>query len=814
MADTEAPEPVVEGPSEVGPRRRLSAVWLIPLLALLVSLGVAWRNYESRGPLIEIVFDNAAGIEAGKTAVRFRDVTVGEVEGVKLSPDLSQVIVSVRIDKDAADYLDSDAQFWVVRPSVTSQGISGLDTVISGAYIDAYWDNTKGERVERFTALPAPPLTPAGQPGTRVRLRAPEGGSMVVGAPVLFKRIQVGRIENIQLTPAGDVMIDLFVNAPNNARLTEGTRFWNASGVSISLGPQGAELNIASLLSIVQGGVAFDTVGPQGEPVKSGHVYQLYDTERAARSDVLDLEAGFQQKLTAYFEGSVRGLEPGAPVQYRGVVVGQVSAVEAAIDDSERGPHVTLRTTLSVAPSRMGIPEGSDADMARGLIALLDSEVQRGMRARLAASGLLSQNLFVDLAMVGNPAPDAFNADAKPYPILPTAPADTKALNASAQGLMERISSLPIEDLMRTAETLLANVNAVVSDPKVRSAPENLGLLISDIRQVVADPGIQEAPRRLAAILSAAEGVVAQVEEQRLVERLGTALDATSAAVAQVGAAASDSVPKVVERINALAARLEELPLEDLVTSGEQLVKSVDALVTSPGVTEIPANLNASLDEVKGILAELRQGGAVADATASMASLRAITGQIAASDLTKRIDAVAAQAEAAIGNVNTASAELPPLIRSLTALSDQARGLPLDELADRASAILATTDELLGTEGARQLPASLAGALDELRATLSELRAGGAVRSVNTTLASAGEAADAITRATEDLPALIGRLDELARRADATLASVGPNSQVNRETLQLLRQVSQTAKSIDDLVTALERKPNSVIFGR
>lgn len=813
MPETDAPDPIVEGPKEVGPGRRVSAAWLIPLVALLIALGVAWRNHDSRGPLIEIVFDNAAGIEAGETGVRFREVNVGEVEEIRLSPDLTQVIVSARIDKDVSQFLDADAQFWVVRPSVTSQGISGLETVISGAYIEAYWNDEPGEYQDQFTALPAPPLTPAGQPGTRVRLRAPEGGSMVVGAPVLFKQIEVGRIENIQLTDAGDVMIDIFVNAPNNTRLTEATRFWNASGINVSLGPLGAELKVASLISILQGGVAFDTLGTESARVQDGHVFQLYDTERDARGDVLQSDHGPRLLLSAYFEGSVAGLGPGAPVEYRGLTVGEVTAVEAVITDNSETPRVAMRTTLSISPLRMGVAEGSEEQMAAETLDLLTAEVERGMRARLAASGILSQNLYVDLALLDDPPRDRFYRASDP-PTLPTAPSDAQSLEVAAQGVLQRVSNLPIEELMQTVQNLLSNVNAVVSGPGVREAPENLARLIADVRAVIADPGIQEAPERLAAILAATEGVVRQVEEQRLVERLGTALDATSAAVAQISAVASESVPRVVDQINALGARIEQMPIEDLLTSGDDLIASVDALVQSPGVTEIPANLNASLEEVRGLLSELREGGAVADATASIASLRQITGELAASDLATRINDVADQATQTMGNVNTASAELPALIRSLLDLSNRANSLPLDELANEASAILATADELLGSEGTRRLPASLGAALDELRATLAELRDGGAVENVNSALASAEEAADTITRAVADLPPLLARLNALAQRADAALATVGPDSQVNRETLSLLRQVSQTAKSIDDLVIALERRPNSVIFGR
>ena len=175
-----------------------------------------------------------------------------------------------------------------MRPSVSAQGVTGIETVLSGVYIGAYWDDQPGPRVERFDGLPREPLTPADQPGMRVRLRAPSGGSLTVGAPVLFKSIQVGRIENVELTDAGDVAIDAFVNAPYHLRLTEGTRFWNASGFSIEIGGGGASLNVDSLISLLQGGVSFDTVGSSTAPVEPGHVYDLYPTESAARQNFFD----------------------------------------------------------------------------------------------------------------------------------------------------------------------------------------------------------------------------------------------------------------------------------------------------------------------------------------------------------------------------------------------------------------------------------------------------------------------------------------------------------------------------------------------
>lgn len=814
MSDLPPPQAIIEPRKGLPLWRRVSAVWLIPLVALIVSLAVAWRTYDDRGPLIEIVFDSAAGIEAGKTALRFRDVNVGLVETVKLTPDLRRVVASVRVDKDIAQFIDADAEFWVVRPSVTAQGISGLETVVSGVYINSFWDNTLGEPATQFTALPRPPLTPNDQPGLRVRLHAPTGGSMSVGAPVLFKRIQVGKIENIELTPAGDVMVDIFVNAPYDPRLTQGTRFWNASGFDISIGPGGAKLNVESLVSLLQGGVAFDSVGSGTEPVKAGHVFELYGSETAARENAFEDDTGFRQRVNVYFDGSVKGLSAGAPVEFRGIRVGEVSAIQAAITDGERGPKVVLRATLSIMPQRMGIAEGDDAAMAAAVLDLLEAEVNRGMRARLAASGLLSQTLYVDLATMDNPPEGVLNREAEPYPTLPSAPSSVDGLAASAEGVMKRLSSLPIEDLMNTAQTLLANVNAVVSDDRVRAAPENLGLILGDVREILGAPGIQQAPAQLAAILGSVQGIVDQANEQQLVAKLGAALDATKVAVEGIGVAANDSVPVVVAQIEALSKRIQELPVEQLVASGTDLVASVDALVRSEALANLPVSLDASLGEVRGLLAQLREGGAIENASASMASMRKITEDLAAANLAASIQKVATEAEAAIANVNTASADLPALMSSLTDLSKRAGALPLEDLVTAGTRVLTAADGVMQAEGMTQLPAALVGSLDELRAILAQLNEGGAVKNVNATLASADQAAAAITAAAADLPALIAQLNTVAAQADATLASIGPNSQVNQQTLTVLRQVSDAARAVNDLAVALQRKPNSVLFGR
>jgi paraquat-inducible protein B len=848
--------------------------------------------------LIEIVLDNAAGVEAGQTTIRFRDVNVGTVERIDLSPDLTQVIATARIRKDVAKYVDDSARFWVVRPSVTAQGVSGIETVISGVYIGAYWDDTVGPRQDRFDALPRQPLTPADQPGLRVRLRAPDGGSMTIGAPVLFKSIEVGRVEDISLTDAGDVMIDVFVNAPNSARLTEGTRFWNASGFSIDLSASGASLNVDSLISLLQGGVSFDTVGSDVTPVESGHVYNLYPSENAARQNQIADEPGQRVQLTADFEGSVRGLEPGASIEYRGLPVGEVTAIQAVVEDQGGTPSVSLRATLSLVPARFGIG-GDDADEAAvrdETLALIESEVADGMRARLETSGLLSQSLFVNLVTLPDAEAGTLDRSAEPYPRIPTAPSDTSNVAASAQGLVKRITDLPLEQVVDNAVALLSNVNDLISSDEVRAAPENLGLLLADARTLLNQPGIQEVPGEIAAILASVREVVDRATQAQLVENLSALLAESKTVVTNVGTA-SEKVPALLADIQSLSEKLRDLPTEDLVASASRVIDSIDALVRSDDVNNIPATVNETITEMRTLVEDLRTGGAVENVNATLASVRQVSDDLAKAQLVASLQGTVDDARAAIGTLNDAATGVPGLIDEIEALSAQARALPLDDLVARVSTLLETVDTFLASQGVTELPDQLNASLTDLRGLVGDLRSGGAVDNVNATLASvrqitddlakaqlvqnldgvlteAQSAAGDVSAASKDLPALIDSLTALSNRAaalplddlvtsangvlesadsllaapgvsdvpsnlaaaldelrvtleeliaelnnvastaDAALASLGPNSDINRETLRVLQEVRDAVRSVTTLVQSIERRPNSVIFGR
>ncbi|MEJ8561025.1 MlaD family protein [Yoonia sp. GPGPB17] len=370
--------------------QRLSLVWLVPLFALGISLWAAWQSYADRGTLITISFENAAGITAGETTIKYRDVTIGEVEDVEFSEGLAVVLVHARVDQTVAPFLDDDAQFWVVRPDVSVRGITGLETVLSGVFIEGNWDTEADVAQTQFTGLEQPNLIRAGQRGTRVVLRADDGGSIAAGAPILHKGIEVGYLEKPELSFNGrQVVVDAFIESPYDRRITSSTRFWDTSGFSVSFGAGGVSLDVSSLASVIEGGIAFDTVVSGGQPINEGHRFDIFPTEQAARDSLFTDPNAEVLEVAVLFEQSVSGLAVGSEVRFQGIRIGEVRDLNAIVVGETTDARVRLQAVLAIEPSRLGM--GPDATVEDAL-ALLSDFVTRGLRARMVTGNILAKH--------------------------------------------------------------------------------------------------------------------------------------------------------------------------------------------------------------------------------------------------------------------------------------------------------------------------------------------------------------------------------------------------------------------------------------
>ena len=310
-------------------RRRISIVWIIPILAAVVAIGIAIQRVMTEGPTITIVFKAAEGIEAGKTFVKYKDVNIGQVTAVQLAENYSKVEVTAKIDKSAAGLMVEDAKFWVVEPRITLGGVSGLGTLLSGNYI-GFEAGKSAKAQRRFTGLDVQP-TITDQPGRKFVLKAHDLGSLGIGSPIYYRRLQVGEVAAHNLAADGkSVEITVFVNAPYDKYVNPETRFWNASGIDVSVGADGLDVRTESLLALLAGGLAFDTPSfvPPDEPAAENTAFQLYPD----RATAMKQPEAIARRFVLNFTESVQGLEVGAPVTLFGLPVGEVTEVGLTFD--------------------------------------------------------------------------------------------------------------------------------------------------------------------------------------------------------------------------------------------------------------------------------------------------------------------------------------------------------------------------------------------------------------------------------------------------------------------------------------------------
>ena len=485
MSDTEVPH----APVSAKRRHRPSAVWIVPIVALVLGLYLVFTHYQSLGPKTFVSFDTAEGIVAGKTKVQARSVEVGEVESVRLARDLKSVNVGIRLSASASDLLHSGTQFWVVRARVGGGGISGLGTLLSGAYIelDPGAGSTEDEVPDQFIGLEQPPVTPQGVPGLRITLVAEEAGSLVPGSPITFRGIDAGRIETRKIDPyEGIVTFDAFINDDFQNLVTSNTRFWNASGIDVTLDANGIAVRTGGLQSIISGGVAFGvTEGEQrGVPVADGTIFGIRHSEEAATSSTLIPRLSY----LLLFESSVRGLTVGAPVEFRGIEVGSVAGI--SIDYAPEDPMRRIPVLIEIDPGLIGkLPKDSTDEAAAELVT---QAVKDGLRARLKTGSLVTGQLFVDLDFDPD-AEVATIAQVGNYEALPTASAGLARIEDKVVKLLEKINALDLDGTVTAATDSLNEVKetAAAAEGTVRrleSATESLDKLLSS-EDTTALPG-------------------------------------------------------------------------------------------------------------------------------------------------------------------------------------------------------------------------------------------------------------------------------------------------------------------------------------
>ena len=530
-----AAEPVVRR------ARGISLVWLVPLVALALGGWLVWRTLEARGPAVTVTFPTAAGLEAGRTEVRLRDVVVGTVDELTLSRDLETVVTRIAMRPGAERYLTTGTRFWIVQPQIGLEGVTGLSTLLSGAYIAV--EPGAGEPARRFEGLDRRPPIPRSAPGKRFVLQTERLGALRVGSPVFLKELPAGEVTGFAVAerpelgdgamfcdraaPAAETtaaaapdpgfLVEIYVREPYAGLVYTDSHFVNASGVAMDVEGRQLRVQIQSLSALIAGGVAFGQVrGPDDArtPAPDCRRFPLFADLGAARSANL---ATRRTPVLLYFEGAVGGLEVGAPVTFRGLDIGEVTEVDLTVDVDDAGTF-TIPVTVELFEDAIGFSDQARAGMDDRAFA--EWLIASGLRARLAVANIVTGALAVQFEV----DPDAAPAELRyvdGVPVLPTRPSSLDELTASVETILTKLAALPLDELSGRAASLLASAEAVVGSPAIPAA-------IDDARATAA------ALRALAESLDGAVGPIAR-ETRGTLARADEAMGALAEAAGDAG---------------------------------------------------------------------------------------------------------------------------------------------------------------------------------------------------------------------------------------------------------------------------------------
>lgn len=488
--------------ADVQSKRQISIVWLIPIVAVLIGGWLAYKGLSEKGPMVTITFESAEGLEAGKTLVKYKDVKIGQVGSIRFNADLSRVIIKAELVKEAEPFLTENTRFWVVRPRVTASGVSGLGTLFSGAYIEMD-PGMEGTSSRQFKGLEIPPVVTSGVPGSEFVLQANSLGSLDNGSPVYYRQIKVGQVIGYQLEENGRLLnIKIFINAPHDQLVRANTRFWNASGFDLKMDASGIKLNTESLLSIMMGGIAFDTPTSleTGGPAQEGQVFKLYED----RESIFDRTYTEKRHYILHFEGSIRGLTVGAPVEFRGIKFGQVVDIKAAFNQKTLTPQISV--LVETEPERWKTLGDARLDEKTQMEAL----IAKGFRAQLKTGSLLTGQLYVDCDFHAN-APPAQIKYGQKFPELPTIPAPLEIITNRVNDLLTKIETVPIEKIGKDLGDTLQNVKKITESAELLQAIRALDETLRETRELTQNLNANIAPA-ITATLHQAQQTLVSVE--------------------------------------------------------------------------------------------------------------------------------------------------------------------------------------------------------------------------------------------------------------------------------------------------------------
>ncbi|EPL6455272.1 intermembrane transport protein PqiB [Providencia rettgeri] len=470
--------------AKVSKLKSWSPVWVIPIVTILLGAWVLFYHFSNQGPEVTLITYNAEGIEAGKTKIKSRSVDIGVVESVTLDDNFSRVIIKARLNNEMKELLRTDSAFWIVKPAIGRDGVTGLGTLLSGAYIELQPGLEAKEHFE-FTLLDTPPLASPDAKGIRVILSSDKAGQLNPGDPVLFRGYRVGSVETSNFDmDKRDMRYQLFINAPYDKLVSSNVRFWKDSGIAFDMSSQGVHVEMGSIATLLTGGVSFDV--PEGwvpgENAKENAEFELFDNQSSIQNSLYTQ----YQDFVLFFSDSVRGLQPGAPVEFRGIRLGTVAQVPfytAGLDQSLDNDF-RIPVLIHIEPERFSKDVGANFNLKNEL----KLAMQGGLRASLKSGNLLTGALFVDLDFVPNAEPYKGPTVVAGYKIIPTTSGGLAQIQQKVIAVLDKINNMPIEPMLNQTTQTLAEGQKVVKEANA---------MLVELNKVMASKEFQNLPHDL-----------------------------------------------------------------------------------------------------------------------------------------------------------------------------------------------------------------------------------------------------------------------------------------------------------------------------
>lgn len=495
-------------------KRRITFLWIIPIIALGIGLWLAYQHVRNTGATITLDFRTGDGIVANKTRIRYKDLDIGVVTGVGFSEDLSHVIVEAQMIANATPLLNQDSKFWVVKPQITASGVSGLSTLISGSYIALDPGSSKVSK-RHFEGLQQAPAIPLSEDGQLVHLQSASSAGLNIGSPVYYRGLKVGQITEINYQANADrLFINAFVRAPYDKLINTNTKFWNVSGVSLDVSTNGANLQMESIESLLLGGITFTTpttFDTQHSSSIDEKVFTLYASESAT----VQPPSFEKQYYVLYFDDSIRGLNNNAPVEFNGIRIGQVIDIRLLYD--EKTQKAVIPVLIEVEPQRI-----DRANKQEGEDNLFADLVSNGLRASMETDSLITGSKFIKLSMYPNDPGILTDDRYSPYLVMPSRSTGISRIADGVGEIIDKVKKLPLEriadevsEVLGEGKNVLAGASTILNAPNMDQLGTNIVSSLQEFNNTMQSVrGVtKNLSQTLQTLNNKLEGIIVQLED-------------------------------------------------------------------------------------------------------------------------------------------------------------------------------------------------------------------------------------------------------------------------------------------------------------